>query len=206
MGDASDNIPGVPGIGPKTAQKLIAKFGSMESLLENTDQLKGKQKERVEENKDQAILSKELVTICLDVPHDIVLDDLKWSGFNKSKLKELFGELEFDTLGKRMLGKSFSAAPARQAAIRDKREKEIQSTLLDEEEVEEPELALVARRDPSLVPGYAPAAPLPRAAAVPVLAIFRLQPTGAAAVSDCVNTPATLLSGAKLINSKSSRP
>ncbi|MDC3223460.1 DNA polymerase I, partial [Mariniblastus sp.] len=132
MGDASDNIPGVPGIGPKTAQKLIAKFGSMESLLENTDQLKGKQKERIEENKDQAILSKELVTICLDVPHDVVLDDLKWSGFDKAKLKELFGELEFDTLGKRMLGKSFSAAPARQAAIRDKREKEIQATLFDD--------------------------------------------------------------------------
>ena len=141
MGDASDNIPGVPGIGPKTAQKLIAKFGTMESLLANTDQLKGKQKERIEENKDQAILSKELVTICLDVPHDVVLDDLKWSGFDKAKLTELFGELEFDTLGKRMLGKSFSAAPARQAAIRDKREKEIQATLFTDPVFEEKTLA-----------------------------------------------------------------
>ena len=58
MGDSSDNIPGVPGIGPKTATKLIKEYGSVEDLLDNTDKLKGKQKERVEENKDQALLSK----------------------------------------------------------------------------------------------------------------------------------------------------
>lgn len=132
MGDSSDNIPGVPGIGPKTAQKLIAKFGSVEALLDNTDQLKGKQKERVEENKEQALLSKELVKIRLDVPHDVQLDELKWDGFDKEKLKELFIELEFDSLGKRLFGKSFTAAPARQAVIREKRELEIQSTLFDE--------------------------------------------------------------------------
>ena len=68
MGDASDNIPGVPGIGPKTAQKLIKQFGSVEGLLENTDKLKGKQKEKVEENKEQAILSKDLATIIIDCP------------------------------------------------------------------------------------------------------------------------------------------
>ncbi len=140
MGDASDNIPGVPGIGPKTAQKLIAKFGTVEELLKNTDQLKGKQKERVEENKEQALLSKELVKIRLDVPHDVVLDELAWSGVDKDKLKELFVELEFDGLGKRLFGKSFTAAPARQAVIREKREKEIQSTLFDEP-VEEKTLA-----------------------------------------------------------------
>ena len=132
MGDASDNIPGVPGIGPKTAQKLIAKFDSIENLLKNTDQLKGKQKERVEENKEQALLSKELVTIRLDVPHDVALDDLKWTGYDKGKLKELFVDLEFDSLGKRLFGKSFTAAPARQAVIREKREKEIQATFFDE--------------------------------------------------------------------------
>ena len=140
MGDASDNIPGVPGIGPKTAQKLIAQFGSVEELLKNTDKLKGKQKERVEENKEQALLSKELVTIRLDVPHDVVLDELAWSGYDKDKLKELFVELEFDSLGKRLFGKSFTAAPARQAVIREKREKEIQSTLFNEP-VEEKTLA-----------------------------------------------------------------
>jgi DNA polymerase-1 len=132
MGDASDNIPGVPGIGPKTAQKLIAQFGSMEELLEHTDQLKGKQKERIEENKEQAILSKELVTIRLDVPHEVQLEDLKWTSYDKEKLKALFVELEFDTLGKRLFGNSFTAAPARQAVIREKRELEIQATLFDE--------------------------------------------------------------------------
>ena len=131
MGDSSDNIPGVPGIGPKTAQKLIAKFGSVENLLENTDQLKGKQKERVEENKEQALLSKELVTICTTVPHDVVLDDLAWTNYDEEKLKALFQELEFDGLGKRLFSKSFTAAPTRQKKIREKREKEIQATLFD---------------------------------------------------------------------------
>ncbi|MFK7767342.1 MAG: DNA polymerase I [Mariniblastus sp.] len=131
MGDASDNIPGVPGVGPKTAQKLIAKFGSVEKLLESTDQLKGKQKERIEENKEQALLSKQLVTIKTDVEHDVKFEDMKWTGFDKEKLNTLFIELEFDGLGKRMFGKSFTAAPARQAVIREKREKEIQSDLFD---------------------------------------------------------------------------
>ena len=67
-GDASDNIPGVPGIGEKTAKKLIKQFGSVEKLLESTDQLKGKQKENVENNKEQALLSKKLVTIMVDAP------------------------------------------------------------------------------------------------------------------------------------------
>ena len=68
MGDTSDNVPGVPGVGEKTAQKLIAQFGSVENLLESTHQLKGKQKERIEDNRDMAVLSKSLVTIERDVP------------------------------------------------------------------------------------------------------------------------------------------
>ena len=75
-GDSSDNIPGVPGIGPKTAQKLIATFGSIESILENTDQLKGKQRENLEKFKEQALLSKELVTIHCDVPIDATPTEL----------------------------------------------------------------------------------------------------------------------------------
>lgn len=132
MGDSSDNIPGVPGVGPKTAQKLIAKFGSVENLLENTDQLKGKQKERIEENREQAIMSKELVTIRRDVPMDIDIESLAWKKYDDEKLKKLLVELEFDTLGKRLFGKKFSAAPARQAVIREKREREIQATLFAE--------------------------------------------------------------------------
>ena len=132
MGDSSDNIPGVPGVGPKTAQKLIAKFGSVENLLENTDQLKGKQKEKIESSRDQAILSKDLVTIRTDVTLDVDLDSLAWEKYDDDKLKKLLIDLEFDTLGKRLFGKSFSAAPARQAVIREKREREIQATLFSE--------------------------------------------------------------------------
>ncbi len=136
MGDSSDNIPGIPGIGPKTAQKLIAQFGSVEQLLSHTDQLKGKQKERVQEHADMAILSKRLVTIVRDVPHGVQLKDLEVKPFDEQKLKTLFEELEFDTLGKRIFGKSFSSSQSRQSVIRRKREKEIQQTLFDDEDVE----------------------------------------------------------------------
>ena len=107
MGDASDNVPGVPGIGPKTAQKLIAKYGSVENLLEHTDELKGKQKQNVEENKAQALLSKELVTIECDVPLEIGPEDLRRVDLDPEKLTTLFTELEFNTLGKRLLGDDY---------------------------------------------------------------------------------------------------
>ena len=132
MGDSSDNIPGVHGIGPKTAQKLIAQYGSIESLLEHTDELKGKQRERLEENAEMALLSKKLVTIQLDVPHDFQLGDLTVREYDQEKLKSLMMELEFDTLGKKLFGKSFSSATSRAKVIREKRETEIQATLFDE--------------------------------------------------------------------------
>jgi len=105
-GDTADNIPGVPGIGPKTAQKLIAQFGSVENLLENTEQLKGKQKEKVEENKTQALLSKRLVTIKCDVPVKESPDELIIGSRNDDQLKVLFTELEFKGLIKRLFGES----------------------------------------------------------------------------------------------------
>ena len=132
MGDSSDNIPGVPGIGPKTAQKLIAQYGSIENLLSHTHELKGNQRERLDENADQAMLSKRLVTIRLDVPHDVELDSLKWESHDDTALRTLFEELEFDTLGRRIFGKSFSSASSRAAVIREKRETEIQAILFDE--------------------------------------------------------------------------
>ncbi|MCA9265339.1 MAG: DNA polymerase I, partial [Planctomycetales bacterium] len=132
MGDSSDNIPGIKGIGEKTAQKLIAEYGSIEHLIENAGQLKGKQKERVIEGADQAILSKRLVTILLDVPLDVELDAFIWNGYDEAALQRLFGELEFDSLGKRLFGKSFSSAPTRAAVLREKREVEIQQRLFDE--------------------------------------------------------------------------
>lgn len=137
MGDSSDNIPGVPGIGEKTAQKLIAQFGSIEKLVSSTDQLAGKQKERLEEHKDLALLSKQLVTIKTDVPHDFHLHDFEARDPKTEDLKQLFMELEFDTLGKKLFGKSFSSAKTRSAVIRKKREKEIQASLFDEPVVKE---------------------------------------------------------------------
>jgi DNA polymerase I len=102
MGDASDNIPGVPGIGPKTAQKLIADFGTVENLLANTATLKGKQKENLETHADQALLSKELATILLDVPVEVSWEDLVLSQRDDEALKILFNEFEFRTLSKRL--------------------------------------------------------------------------------------------------------
>ncbi len=123
MGDASDNIPGVPGVGEKTAQKLIAKFDTIENLLQHTDELKGKQKERIEEHADQARLSKQLVTIKTDVPLEFNIEDFAWESFAEDKLKSLFMELEFEGLGKRLFGKSFSAGTGQGRCIREKREK-----------------------------------------------------------------------------------
>ncbi|MEY2938321.1 MAG: polymerase [Bacteroidota bacterium] len=104
MGDAVDNIPGIPGVGEKTAQKLCREFGSLEGLLENTHQLKGKLKENVEAYKDQAILSKKLATIILDAPVPFDESELVLKDWDKEKLKAIFDELEFKTLSKRILG------------------------------------------------------------------------------------------------------
>jgi DNA polymerase-1 len=104
MGDAVDNIPGIPGVGEKTAQKLCREFGSLEGLLDNTHQLKGKLKENVEAYKDQAILSKKLATIILDAPVPFDESELILKEWDKEKLKAIFDELEFKTLSKRILG------------------------------------------------------------------------------------------------------
>ncbi len=104
MGDASDNIPGCPGVGPKTADKLIEEFGSIENLLENTNKLKGALQKKVRENKEQIILSKYLATIKTDVPLDIEIDKLDRKPINEDALRTIFEELEFRTLLNRVLG------------------------------------------------------------------------------------------------------
>jgi len=108
-GDVSDNIPGVPGIGEKTAKKLIAQFGSMEKILDSTDQLKGKQKENLENFRDQALLSKQLVTIILDVPIETTWEDFRLGARNDDDVKSILSELEFNSIGKRLYGKNFTA-------------------------------------------------------------------------------------------------
>ena len=100
-GDAVDNIPGVPGIGEKTAARLIAQFGSIENLLENTRQLKGKLRENLEKYADQALVSKQLATILVDVPLPFEPEKLKMGAPDHEALKKLFDELEFHTFAKR---------------------------------------------------------------------------------------------------------
>jgi len=103
-GDSVDNIPGIPGIGEKTAKKLIGEYGSVEALIENTEDLKGKQKENVINFADQGVLSKKLATIILDVPVEYQFQELEYQAPDKDKIIDLFSELEFRTLAKRVLG------------------------------------------------------------------------------------------------------
>ena len=109
MGDASDNIPGIPGIGEKTAQKLIEEYGSVENLIANADKLKGKQQENVRNFAAQGILSKELATIMLSVPVDFHEESLRLTEVDKELLSPLLDELEFRTLRRRMLGEEVSS-------------------------------------------------------------------------------------------------
>ncbi|MGK0176869.1 MAG: DNA polymerase-1 [Lentimonas sp.] len=108
-GDTSDNIPGVPGIGPKTAAKLLAEYDNVENLIEHVAALKGKQQERVREHADQARLSKTLATIQLDVPIEVDWDTLQLEAPDNEKLAPLFAEFEFRTLGKRLFGSDFTS-------------------------------------------------------------------------------------------------
>lgn len=108
MGDAVDNIPGIPGVGEKTAAKLLAEYGTLENALANADNIKGALGEKVRKGKESAILSKKLATIITNVPVEFHEEDFKLKDWDKEKLKEVFGELEFKTLGKRLLGDDFS--------------------------------------------------------------------------------------------------
>ena len=105
MGDASDNIPGCPGVGPKTATKLINEFGSIEGILENTDKLKGSLKEKIEKNREMITFSKFLATIKIDVPIELDLESLKKVDPNERELREIMDSLEFHSLTERILNK-----------------------------------------------------------------------------------------------------
>lgn len=109
-GDAVDNIPGIPGIGEKTAKKLIQEFGSMENIIANADKLKGKQRENVENYAEQGLISKKLATILLDVPVELEEENLLIEEPNKEILEPLFNKLEFRTIGKRVFGETNSVA------------------------------------------------------------------------------------------------
>jgi DNA polymerase-1 len=108
MGDSVDNIPGIPGVGEKTAAKLLAEFGTLENVLVNADGIKGALGEKVRNGKDLAIMSKKLATIITAVPVEFHEEDFCVKAMNKEALKEVFTELEFKTLGKRILGEEFN--------------------------------------------------------------------------------------------------
>lgn len=110
MGDSADNIPGCPGVGAKTAVKLLADFGSIEGLLSHTDQLKGALKKKVEENVQQIRESKILATIVTDVPIDVTWDDMQRKTPNKEALVALYEDLEFRTFLRRLTGDAPVAA------------------------------------------------------------------------------------------------
>ena len=111
MGDSSDNIPGCPGVGEKTAQKLIAQFGSIENLLANTDQLKGALKTKVETNKELITFSKFLATIKTDVPIELNLHELKRETPDEEALRKIFDEMEFRTLTERVFNREKTSSP-----------------------------------------------------------------------------------------------
>ncbi|QXU41603.1 DNA polymerase I [Pedobacter sp. D749] len=112
-GDAVDNIPGIPGIGEKTAKALIKQYGSMENIIANSHELKGKQRENVENFAEQGLMSKKLATILLDVPVELDEASLELCDPSRDLLEPLFTELEFRTLGRRVFGDEFSVTTAR---------------------------------------------------------------------------------------------
>ena len=130
MGDASDNIPGCPGVGEKTAVKLLHEFGSIDNLLQNTDKLKGALKQKIEDNREQIIFSRFLATIRTDVPVEWNESDLLLENKNEPELRRIFDELEFRTIAARILGGGAETKPAKKASA--KKSNEAQMSLFDE--------------------------------------------------------------------------
>lgn len=116
MGDASDNIPGCPGVGAKTAEKLISDYGIIENILENTSKIKGTLKDKLETNKEQILFSKFLATIKIDVPFDFKKEEFERKPIDEEKIENLFEELEFRTLINRVLKRETKAAPKKDEA------------------------------------------------------------------------------------------
>ena len=118
MGDSADNIPGCPGVGEKTATKLINEFGSVENLLSSTDKLKGALKTKIEENVDKIKFSKFLATIKIDVPIEFDEEGLKYEKPDCDKLEKIFAELEFRNLAEKILGKIPAPQPEKKKEIK----------------------------------------------------------------------------------------
>lgn len=143
MGDTVDNIPGIPGIGEKTAAKLLAEYGTLENVLENAENIKGALGEKVKAGKDLAIMSKKLATIITDVPVQFHEEDFKLKELNRDTLREIFVDLEFRTIAKRILGEELPGANGQKAVPEGVQQdlfgNAVESTVSTE--VEEPEPA-----------------------------------------------------------------
>lgn len=143
MGDSSDNIPGAPGIGPKTAMKLIAEYGSIGQLFNNTAKLKGKLKETIENYREQIELSKKLVTIIINVPVELNEEELLAENPDVNKLKTLFEELEFRTAGARILSEAVKEANQTVTETGNQIPQAVQGTLFSETVKNETDTAMM---------------------------------------------------------------
>ena len=150
-GDAADNIPGIPGIGEKTSKKLIQEFGSVENLIANADKLKGKQKENVIEFAEQGILSKMLATIILDVDVEFNPEALIMCEPDVEKVKEIFTELEFRNLAKRVIGEEIVITNTNESANSEAQLDlfRTQSLVENQEPIETADLKTIATEKPS---------------------------------------------------------
>lgn len=145
-GDAVDNIPGVKGIGEKGAKMLIRQFGSIENIYDNIDQVKGAMKDKLIAHKEMAFISKQLATVIVDAPIEWNEDDFAIKEFNKEKLTDIFSELEFRTLGKRLLGEQYSTneAPAKKLPASTNN---AQTSLFGDENADEQTAPIVAGKN-----------------------------------------------------------
>jgi DNA polymerase-1 len=120
MGDAVDNIPGIKGVGEKTASKLLGEYGTLENVLANAANIKGAMGEKIRMGRESAIMSKKLATIITNVPLSFDEEKFKVREWDRSKLTEIFAELEFRTIGKRLLGEEFGSIPTAQKGVVEK--------------------------------------------------------------------------------------
>lgn len=136
MGDASDNIPGVPGVGEKTALKLLHQFGSVEGVLAGTGELKGKMKEKLEEHADSAVMSKKLATIYREVPLEHAWEDMSFAGINRDTAGPALAKLEFKSLLERLSLSAYSGAAGEDTAVEAAEAAELDITIVGEDGLE----------------------------------------------------------------------
>ena len=147
MGDASDNIPGIAGVGEKTAAKLLAQYGSIEKVLEDAENIKGALGEKIRAGKEMAILSKRLATIITDVPCKFHEEDFRVKAYNTEVLRDLFAELEFKSLGRRILGEEYSVFVVEKQVIQT----DLFSNVMEKTEPEPKKAEKIEKEKPGLL-------------------------------------------------------